>query len=560
MNASQLWVYVDLSCYERCTSSYVHRQLEPSRNRSLNLKFHTYSDEEDSCPNTDFNYLTPRVIRSLDLRSRHESVKKMLEAIQLINECEFLAVSSHTGSGGTAQSVPTLPDRYLTDSPRLRTLIMKTIKFNHTLIQGLTNLTIDTRSPIQISEVLGVLECSPALEYLHLGGILPSTQQVAKSLSSLPIVTLNHLQKFKCYASNHATRVLWNQLSLPPTTQIHFVLIGGFDDAKHLKPFALLLREHFKRGDVPLMRSTSLTYLVNESLAVAADQAETFPEAFPFDPISHFSIIVSPRTQKAVHQAAAKILHALCLQSVSLHLVHNLVGSGFTPETWHSLLLNLPMVHTLKIEGHEGMMDILDGIIEALENGRSGLLAGQRRDARPGRFPFESPVQLSKLILVVEEWCSSIPSAMEEQSLWYDTLTKFLTSYRDLDKPYKPAGVCFGEIDVVSRYAFTRVYQERERLCSLLGTLRVNGQIFDPAEYGRRIRKQAKTMVRHKRRYSPVKRRYPEARNFDIFAVFGFRETELSEDSDFTSEFDSDADEDTEDDDDDRDKDPQMMT
>jgi hypothetical protein len=526
--ASQLWTYIDIGDQRGKDILYARAQLELCSRRELNIQCHISPDGIPVFTTFFLNtYLKrPWQIGSLDVHSNPDTVSKILDNIKSLPQCQYLKISTGFRTGNE-ESIPTIPDAYL-DSPSLRALSLKMVHFNYSLVKGLTRLSLDkTGSAILISDVLGILQRSPALECLSLRGVQSTVNDVIEPISGLPNVALEHIQKFKCQGFSDVIEMLWRQIAVPPTTKLYFTLVGDFYTAEHLKSFALLIRQHFQREGVPTLRSLSLQNTYEGSLMILADTHEAFPEGWK--PMTHFRLTMYPRTQAVLRQAAGKILHALPLDDIFLDVVDSLSRQDFTPKTWNSFLSNLPStIHTIRIGVNEVMVDLLDAVMKILREGKRGIWGKRRRQAR--RLSYEPPVHLSKLILVADrELLRDSYSEIDgdEQKRRYNALHDFLVEYRNLDKPYKPLDGLFNYVDITeARHGYTHAYTEQERLCPLAKTLRVNNTVYDPIQVEKRQRKYAKQIYRWKRKYGW---------DWIDVSTVGFEEDELSEDSDVTS-------------------------
>jgi hypothetical protein len=317
--ASQLWTYIDIGDQHGKDISYAHAQLDLCSCRELDIQCRIFQDGIPVFTNVFLNKYHERQWRigSLDVHCNSDIVSKILDNIKSLPQCQYLKISTtfRTGNEGT---LPTIPDAYF-DSPSLRALSLNMVHFNYGLVKGLTRLSLEeTGSALLISDVLGILQRSPALERLSLRGI---QYDAVESISGLPNVALEHLQKFRCQGFSDVIEVLWRYIAIPPTTKLYFILAGGFYTAEHLKSFALLIRQHFQREGVPALRSLSLQNKY-EALMVLADTCETFPEGW--EATTHFKLIMYPRTQAVLRQAAGKILHALPLDDIFLDVVDSL--------------------------------------------------------------------------------------------------------------------------------------------------------------------------------------------------------------------------------------------
>lgn len=425
-------------------------------------------------------------IRSLKLTGEGDIIqKKVSERMDKfpIVENLHIAVDSHTG-------ITNVPDALFQNAPHLRDVHLRGVKFDLNLFSNLTHINLsDGQSAIipssvpSFSEILSMLDRCPLLQSLRLDGYLnfPSLSAIAIR----PKVQLIHLYDLELVGLVENVFALMTSLELSSATSINLIP-RGISFGEDISPLLVIIHRHLHRKEAPILRSISIQGSIGSYISITADVS---PWIVPYSrEHNHFSIVTHPRTQKCARQIISKILDALPVARITNLAATALIRSNdLTASTWRTIFGRLPAVTTIKMGVNQGMLTMLNGFLNLMMKGPSGLTGKRRR--RSTRCALEPPSHLSSLILIAE--MSGTLGLLDDagQALLYESLSHMLLEYKEMNKPYKPAHVPFHMVSIErATHGYTRIYEqsEKKRLFELVEVLNIEGKQYDPVEEAKR--------------------------------------------------------------------------
>lgn len=456
-------------------------------------------------------------VRSLTLTGSLTQLKRFFEAVEELPILESLNLNSYSSSDdddAAAAPVWHVPSFIVMGGcPCLRSLLLNGVGFadkadwDH--VGNLTHLALEHYpstgfSLPSLADLVGILQRSPQLKTLKVRHYIEEeTLQMYHDQFNASVV-LPHLEHLNFNMSIDVVTVLLECLVIPPTTSMYLVphgvhtTYGGPHDP--LSRLLVPLRLHLRRPSAPVLHSLRLNCGVSNSYSDISVFKETVcPEPLDDDHKPHISLVTHPSTQSDLRKILTKIMNA-----IPLHHACYLDAFGIwerdgqlSPQTWRTALRMLPTPLTVKIGVNDGMVAMLEGLLDEMRTHRAGV--STRRALKKKTQDRARSLQLGKLILVASMNRSrfdGIPPAdqEEEQQMLYAKLISFLADYRDFDAPGKPAGTRVGTLEVESTAGgYMHAYGIGDDLFALVDEFAIEGKVWDPVAIARaRERQQTK--------------------------------------------------------------------
>ncbi|KAI0052037.1 hypothetical protein FA95DRAFT_1675547 [Auriscalpium vulgare] len=322
----------------------------------------------------------------------------------------------------------------------------------------------DQHLSLTMDDLLSILKRSPFLCDLIISGCFPTSPQT--SITDSELVDLPFLERADLSGFSHSLEAFLRALTLPVTTALDITVFARLSAAKELASLLLPIRMHLCRPGAPVLRAICL--LGSPALDCTVNAYTIIP---PRQLILHaasaqFSLSVFPKDTGRQHIARkifTQILNALPLKSVS-HLDLSLNESReLTQRTFCAVFQHIPRVEVVRIGVNDGMLAVLEGLVDAVRRGPRGRSGARRRKAAKGIYwPTYLNLDASWNALYGLVGVSMIPEAQQVQ--WYDALEAWLAEYKAMDAPDKRAGVPWGTLKfrhVEGVYRTAMSYKER---------------------------------------------------------------------------------------------------
>ncbi|KAI0048789.1 hypothetical protein FA95DRAFT_1516858 [Auriscalpium vulgare] len=380
-------------------------------------------------------------------------------------------------------------------APQLRNISLYGIGFtgwNH--LSNLTELKLCQRADgnallpaPSFGEFSSFLRRSPQLRTLKLDHFLPHTIAIDISIDGEnAVIDLPHLESLQLTDSLEQMQSLLQVLTIPSSTSLN--IIGG--DAgdvwfpNDVVDLAKCIRLHLRNPGAPTLRFLGIYLSVGlrGHTVITADPASGDGEH------AHFSLSARLSTGSTGRGVIYKILDSIPLDSVTyLHATQN-PGPMDQPEVshtiWRAIYQRLPRVEVVRTPIDEYMVQVVQGLVGAVQRGARGLSGKKKRRAeQAGLAP---PSRLELVASPVKHPDTAL------QVLWFSALDALLTVYKSMDAPFKLSGVPLGTLSIQGVLSSRlEVHRFRERLHSRVGQLVIDGRPWDPVTW-RKMLKQAR--------------------------------------------------------------------
>ncbi|KAI0067622.1 hypothetical protein BV25DRAFT_1819014 [Artomyces pyxidatus] len=491
LSHAQLWSYIS----DSSRRSYdIWEMLERSGDCSLSCTFRHLGES---------GYLVQAVLEKHMYRVRSLKIHCMEKLLPLLFKeghrwpiLEHLALESW-GSNNT--HLP--PSIFEHGMPRLHSL-----ELNHIGISGwhcfsnLTNLSLSQGherafpSP-SFDELLAILRRSPSIREIQLHNYLPDDEAVFATLdqiyTQISPIELWHLEHLDLVARFESVDALLRCVILAPTASLHLI-VRGIYEGWEIPSLLVPIHRHLRQPGAPALRSLNLKCTPHTYASITADAALKYEsDLLVNDRRPHFNLITHPSQQTACRTVFTKVLNALPLDNAEHVTLTSAYGHELSTATWRTVFRHLPCTKVVRIGVNEGMIAVLEGIMDAIKRCPQGLWGARRRRAARGLFAW--PTHLS--LMALNDGGTGVPDPVAQKH-YYDSLVRLLSEYRDMDAPLKPAGVCWPTLEIDSiRYGYLMCYQYRDALFAVVQNLIVDGKPWDPVSYRKSlkaIRREAK--------------------------------------------------------------------
>lgn len=447
-----------------------------ARKYPLTLHFVANDDTEFCIPDVFERYKSR--IRSLTLSGDSDIVQKLLQRMDRFPIAETFAIT------GDMHDIPNIPDALFQGAPHLRDVRLRGVNFDIRRLSTLTHLDLSyspsyypsiASAGFSFSEMLSMLERCPLLQTLRLDKCLDSSSSSA--IDSRPKVRLLHLCTLELVDSSEYVLAFMKSIEICPTTSINLVP-HGISCGRDISPMLVIMSKHLRCRHAPVLRSISIEGSMNAYISITAGASQWIGPRSRVH--HHFSIRTHPRTHKGAREIISKTLDALPLANITNLEATTLTRSNvFTAGIWRLIFSRLPAITTIKMGVNQGMLTMMTGFLDVMVRGPTGLTEKRRRRAK--RCPNESPSGLSNLVLVKE-------IDEEDRDIIYESLSRKLLEFQELDRPYKAAHVPFHMVCVEAGdeeiYGHTLRHEQLEmkRLFDIVEVLNIEGKQYEPVE------------------------------------------------------------------------------
>jgi len=273
-------------------------------------------------------------------------------------------------------------------------------------------------------------------------------------------------------------------LILPRTIHTSLVARPSLSYLDDIKLLLIHLQQHTRRKDALILRSATVG--CGHYLDFSASDKDNCPLSILGEPVP-FHLILYPNSQHEIRQMLTKVIHALPLeklemldatQIMSANYMSNVIGHDrdFSPQTWRTLLRLLPPRLTIRIGLNQGMLALVEGVVDAMRRAPHAFPSG-RRLKRQRRLQGFGSLPLSKLVLRISHYA---PDSMTEeaQDALLVGLSGHLTTYRDLETGLKPQGASLETLAIENDHGF-HAYTFAQQLFNLTGKLLLDGDVWD---------------------------------------------------------------------------------
>ncbi|KAI0067644.1 hypothetical protein BV25DRAFT_843603 [Artomyces pyxidatus] len=380
-----------------------------------------------------------------------------------------------------------LPPFILKDGlPLLRSVRLTDVDFMGLwhLLSNLTDLELgQLEYPLPVpslDELFAVLQRSPHLRRLKLDNYLPSDPFSLEKFrhdyghgfpsSRLALPELEHLELGAPVASLNA---LLRSLDLPSSTSINLSAKGWYD---HTEVSILLVpvRLHLRKSGAPILRSLAIE---SRALFIKCYTTPTCEAFFLDHEAAHFTFRSYNTRQRAIRTMASRVLDALPLSDLEHLNLLTICDDEITRCTWRTVFRHVPHLESILIGVNDGLMLVLESLLDAIRADARGLSGKKRRRASQGLSPSHWP---SRLRLIASHDGKLHGPVETEQVALYVALERLLADYKAIDTPSKPGDVAWQmiEIDLLDR-GFDMAYTYADRLFAVVQRLSLEGQNWE---------------------------------------------------------------------------------
>ncbi|KAI0048804.1 hypothetical protein FA95DRAFT_1678017 [Auriscalpium vulgare] len=453
-------------------------------------------------------------IRSLTINAENtEALEMAFKAADALPVLETLSVCYE---GHDSYSLPAFI--FGVGAPLLHIITLERINFSHwKRLSNLTELTLIQRHgsnhPLPtMDELLAVLDRSHGLRYLNIRAYLPTTTYTTISGA----VALPCLERAELSGTPRSIEMFLRSVSFPATTSLAIKVFGATYTATMLSGLLVPIRLHLRKSGAPVLCSLGLSVigdLANSSTITADTVSPTrLPRALWGNAPPQFELSFIPGFQDIARKVFTHILDALPLESathVDLFLHFNRI---FTPKTLCTVFQHIPRAEVVRVGVNDGMLMVVEGLMEAVRRGLQGRWGAKRRRAAKG-------IQWPTRLHLMASSDGRFEGVDEDQQVrCYDALEALLATYKTMDAPFKPAGVPWGTLEFTHiELGYNMVEKYKERLFPLVGTLMLRGEPWYPFSW-------RKSLMDAKKQMPELARDLPEDPDFDD--AFGSDESE----------------------------------
>ncbi|KAI0048815.1 hypothetical protein FA95DRAFT_996769 [Auriscalpium vulgare] len=371
-------------------------------------------------------------------------------------------------------------------APRLHNIELNGVDFSDwNKLSNITQLTFThlrrDRGFLTMDDLLSVLERSPRLRYLNIKTHIPGDTITAVS-SSVALPCLEHVE---LAGQSDSLDTFLQFVTLPARTSLNITVSHYHSEARWLSGLLVRIRRHLRKPGAPVLCSVSLSGDLTSYCTLVADTIAPARSEFS-DEQPQFILIAYPWRQRFARRIFTQVLDALPLESATHVDLLTQCRRNFTPRTLCTVFQHIPRAEVVRVGVNDGMLAVVEGLMDAVRRGLRGRWGAKRRRATKG---IQWPTRLH--LLANRDGQFGRGGRNEAQQIqWYDALQALLTEYKAMDAPFKPAGVPWGTLEFTHvEGGYLAVNGYREKLFPLTGTLMLHGRPWDPVSWRKGLKR-----------------------------------------------------------------------
>ncbi|KAI0048805.1 hypothetical protein FA95DRAFT_1604910 [Auriscalpium vulgare] len=487
---AQLWSFVKHSRYRRGPD--IWDRIDKSKDHPLTAVFDPVDELHASAPYYMLQGHKHRV-RSLTLVSgKTAAMERAFQETDSLPLLETLAIRNWSEDN---YSLPA----FIFDggAPRLHNIELNGVDFSDwNKLSNITQLTFThlrrDHPLLTMDDLLSVLERSPRLRYLNIKTHFPGDTITAVS-SSVALPCLEHVE---LAGRSDSLDTFFQFVTLPARTSLNIKVSNYDSEARWLSGLLVRIRRHLRKPGAPVLCSVSLSGDLMSYCTLVADTIAPARSEFNDDQ-PHFILIAYPWRQRFARRIFTQVLDALPLESATHVDLLTQCRRDFTPRTLCTVFQHIPRAEVVRVGVNDGMLAVVEGLMDAVRRGLRGRWGAKRRRATKGiQWP-------TRLHLVASRDGQSDGRNEAQQIQWYDALQALLTEYKAMDAPFKPAGVPWGMLEFTHvEHGYLTVDHYREKLFPLTGSLMLYGRPWDPISERKDLKRMKKSQRKWAKKYN----------------------------------------------------------